>query len=84
METEDRVFPKLEIAAVGIKRTLEREGSLQPAFEELLGTATKEGVLQSRFGFEYGSNTEGRSSTEPPRLPPCSNAGSSQPEAEAP
>lgn len=72
VETEDRILPMLEVSSVGIKRTLERNGDLQPIYNELLGTAARQGVLSSKLRFNYGQDAAGRAITAPPALPPCS------------
>lgn len=71
VEVEDRLLPKLEITPVGIKRALERDGDLKPAYDELFGTVTRPGVLSSVLKFNYGQNAGGGAITAPPILPPC-------------
>lgn len=71
VETEDRILPRLEITAVGIRKTLERSGTLQPIYDELFGAPGRSAVLPSRLKFDYGRDAEGRTLTVPPTLPPC-------------
>jgi hypothetical protein len=78
VEAEDRILPRLEITAVGIRKTLERSGSLQPMYDELFGAAGRTGVLPTRLRFDYGKDAEGRTLTAPPTLPPCPAPASPQ------
>ncbi len=71
VEAEDRILPRMEITAVGIRKTLERAGSLQPMYDELFGAAGRSGILPTRLKFDYGRDAEGRTLTAPPTLPPC-------------
>lgn len=73
VETEDRLLPKLEIVAPGIRRALERGGDLQPVYEDLMGTTSRRGTLATRLGIDFGRDSEGRTLTIPPTLPVCSS-----------
>ena len=76
VEAEDQALPKLEVSTGGsIRRALERGGSLQQPYEELLGSAARSGALPSKAGFDYGRDADGRTLTAPPALPPCPAAG---------
>ncbi|HOK66742.1 MAG TPA: hypothetical protein PK054_10045 [Anaerohalosphaeraceae bacterium] len=70
-ETEDRLLPKLEISAAGIRRAFERSGGLQPVYEELMGTVSRRGTLPARLGVDFGRDADGRPLTVPPTLPNC-------------
>ncbi len=70
-ETEDRLLPKLEISAAGIRRAFERTGGLQPVYEELMGTVSRRGTLPTRLGIDFGRDADGRSLSVPPTLPNC-------------
>jgi hypothetical protein len=78
VEAEDRILPRLEITAVGIRKTLERGGSLQPMYDELFGAPGRTSLLPTRLKFDYGRDAEGRTLTAPPILPPCSPSASQQ------
>jgi len=73
VETEDRLLPKLEAPAPGIRRVLERGGGLQPVYEDLMGTTSRRGTLATRLGIDFGRDSEGRPLTIPPVLPVCSS-----------
>jgi hypothetical protein len=78
VETEDRILPRLEITAVGIRKTLERGGTLQPMYDELFGAPGRSPILTTRLKFDYGKDAEGRTLTTPPSLPPCPVSASPQ------
>lgn len=71
VETEDRLLPRFEVAAPGIRRTLERAGSLQPVYEELMGTISKRGTFPTRLGIDFGRDPAGRPLMVPQTLPNC-------------
>jgi len=69
VEIEERVLPSMGITGVGLKRDLEGKRSLQTVYEQLFGSSTRKGIVQTRLGFEYQSSTEGVDG--PPKLQPC-------------
>jgi len=71
VETEERILPKLEIPAAGMKRIIERGEDLRPVFEELFGTESRRGTLRSQLGFEYSRDPAGGATAGPPTLPAC-------------
>jgi hypothetical protein len=71
VETEDRLLPKLEVPAPGIRRTLERAGGLSAVYEDLMGTVSRRGTLPTRLGIDFGRDADGRPLTVPPTLPNC-------------
>ena len=69
VEIDQSVISDLGLSAGRIKSILERGSGLDREFDDLFGTATRQGELSRKLRFNYGQ-ADGRAVTSPPKLTP--------------
>ena len=75
VEVDQNVLESLGLPTGRVKSALERGSGLEREFEDLLGTATRQGELSRKLRFNYGQ-ADGRAVTSPPKLmPPPADLG---------